>query len=165
MRTLTFFLACIPFKATHHAKRIVNIGGFARLADKPELVAARTTYESLLQPHRPAEPLCGALEVHLMFSFPFPKSASKRAVAAGTLRKTTRPDCSNLAKTFEDALGRCGFFRDDAQVVVLRVSKEYSERPGITVQLWELEEKKGTERATPAALPLFPGKGITSERF
>lgn len=36
---LDFTLVCIPPRTSHHAKRIVRVGAFSRLADKPELVA------------------------------------------------------------------------------------------------------------------------------
>jgi hypothetical protein len=37
---LSFTLACVPPRVTHHSKRIVRVGRFSRLADTPELKAA-----------------------------------------------------------------------------------------------------------------------------
>ncbi len=130
---IDFFLPCIPFKTTHHAKRIVRIGRFSRLADKPELVQARQTYESLLTPHRPAKPLEGALSLRIEFTFPYLKSHTKKERARVSLPKTSKPDCSNLAKTMEDCLVRMGFMIDDGQVFSLHVLKFYDSNPGIRI--------------------------------
>lgn len=129
---LEFFIHCVPFKATHHAKRIVRIGKFSRLADKAELRIARETYESLLVPFQIREPYQGPIALGLFFYFPYPKSMSEKQKRQGAA-KITKPDCSNLAKTFEDCLVRMGFLEGDQQVVKLITSKAYSEGPGIRV--------------------------------
>jgi Holliday junction resolvase RusA-like endonuclease len=134
---LDFFIACVPFKVTHHAKRIVRIGKFSRLADKKELRQARQTYESLLQPFRPQRSLTGPVRLSLTFSWPHLKSSSAKRRAAA-YPKTTKPDCSNLAKTFEDCLVRTGFFVDDAQVVELLVRKVHGGDVGIRVSIQEI---------------------------
>lgn len=136
-KTIDFFIPCAPFTVTHHAKRIVRIGKFARLADKPELVQARRTYESLLLPFRIPEPIKEPIVLGLFFKFPFPKSAPLKHRVLDRV-KTTKPDCSNLAKTFEDCLVRMGFFEGDQQVVKLIVSKTYSNIPGVRVIIEKL---------------------------
>ncbi len=129
---IEFFLPVVPFKASHHHKKIVRIGKFSRLADKPELVQARSTYESLLTEYAPATPLDGPIRLELNFYFPYNKSHSKKFKLT-VQPKDTKPDCSNLAKTFEDCLCRMGFFHDDGQVSQLIVRKFYSDKAGIGV--------------------------------
>lgn len=137
---IEFFLPVIPFKASHHHKKIIKIGKFVRLGDKPELQKARQTYESLLMPLRPQEPLRGAIMLELAFCFPFLKSHSKK-FKLSTKRKTTKPDISNLTKTFEDCLVRMGFFEDDSQVAKLSVSKYFTDKVGIRVRISEIPEE------------------------
>lgn len=135
---ISFFLDIVPFKATHHAKKIVRRGRFVGLADKPELVKARQTYESLLIPYKPEKPLDGAIFMQLVFYFPFNKSHSKKFREFPRYH-TSKPDCSNLAKTFEDCLARMGFFSNDSRVARLEVSKHFSDNPGIQVYIQEAQ--------------------------
>ena len=68
---MTFHVACVPPTTTHQAKRIVRLGRFARLADKPELVAARKTLGVLLTPFRPKAPLRGPVVLGVVFEWPW----------------------------------------------------------------------------------------------
>lgn len=138
MTHLSFFVACVPPTVTHHHKRIVRVGRFSRLADKPELTQARAALEALLEPHRPAEPLIGPVELHLEFTWPWLQSHTKRQRALGRVLRSTKPDCSNLAKTLEDRLGFLRFIENDATVAVLGVSKWFSDEPGIRVRIARL---------------------------
>src|SRR3990167_120693 len=78
---LRFHLACIPPKTSHHAKRIVRVGQFSRLADKPELVAAKGMLDGLLLPHQPAAPIVGPVSLELELTWPWRSSESKRVRA------------------------------------------------------------------------------------
>lgn len=49
-------------------------------------------------------------------------------------RPTKKPDCDNIAKIILDALNGIAY-RDDAQVVTLRVGKRYSLEPRVEVRL------------------------------
>ena len=55
--------------------------------------------------------------------------------------KTTRPDADGYVKEYMDALGECGFFKDDSFVVDLRVVKTYAEKESIWTQIEELGDK------------------------
>lgn len=55
--------------------------------------------------------------------------------------KTTRPDADGYVKEYMDALGECGFFKDDSFVVDLRVVKTYAEKASIWTQIEELGDK------------------------
>jgi Holliday junction resolvase RusA-like endonuclease len=73
----------------------------------------------------------GPLKLTAIFYLQRPKSAKKR------MRPHVRPDLSNFLKLVEDALNGLAF-KDDAQVCVLQVAKEYAteEQPvGVMVKL------------------------------
>jgi Holliday junction resolvase RusA-like endonuclease len=132
---VTFHLSCVPPTSSHHAKTIVRVRGFARIADKPALVAAKEMLDVLLLPHRPPAPLEGPLTLALTFTWPWAKSATKKLRALGRAPRASRPDCSNLAKTTEDRLVAMRFLQDDGQVVRLVVEKYWGDEAGITVSI------------------------------
>lgn len=132
---MTFHLSCVPPTVNHQRKQIVRIAGFSRLADRPQLVAAKEMLDVLLLPHRPPAPLEGPLTLALTFTWPWPKSASKKLRALGRSPRASRPDASNLAKTTEDRLTALRFMNDDGQVVRLVVEKYWGDDAGITVHL------------------------------
>ena len=88
-----------------------------------------------------ATPIASACAVSISALVPVPQSWSrkKRAAAlAGQLHLTTRPDVDNYAKIILDACNGVVFV-DDKQVVWLRVSKAYSDRPRLEAQIVVLE--------------------------
>jgi Holliday junction resolvase RusA-like endonuclease len=137
---LDVFLPCVPPTANHQRKRIVRVGQFARLADKPELVAAKAMIDALLMAHRPPAAFRGHVSLTLEYTWPWRAADSNRRRALGRVRKNTKPDCSNLAKTTEDRLVALCFLEDDAQVSELHVRKFYGDRPGIRVVLQSISE-------------------------
>lgn len=54
--------------------------------------------------------------------------------------KVTRPDCDNFVKEIQDVMTKLKFWKDDAQVVDLRVVKIYSEKASISISYEELPE-------------------------
>ncbi|MEO5820448.1 MAG: RusA family crossover junction endodeoxyribonuclease, partial [Vicinamibacteraceae bacterium] len=109
----------VPATTTHQRKRIARVGGHARLADSPELQATRQLLEvpsASGAAHRPREALVGIPLAQA-------RLALKAVRAAGRVPKATKPDCSNLAKIFEDRLPALRFFEDDARVVALSVEQ------------------------------------------
>lgn len=72
--------------------------------------------------------------------YPVPVSKSKRVKAqmlSGQLKPTKKPDCDNIVKIICDALN--GFaYKDDAQVVMVQISKEYSDDGHTLVKIWEI---------------------------
>lgn len=135
---LTFTLCCVPPKTSHHVKQIVRRGKFTGLADKPGLVAAKETLETLLLPHQPAQPVTGPVVVTFEFTWPWRGSELKRNIARGRIPHTVRPDLTNVAKTLEDRLVKLRFLEDDGQVVDLRLRKWWGGTPGIviTIEPW-----------------------------
>lgn len=80
-------------------------------------------------------PVEGPLKVVLMATFPYPKSWSKKRIAA-TRWHTSKPDADNLVKTL-DALNGV-LWVDDSQVAHCTAHKQYGEHPGLEVWVWKL---------------------------
>jgi len=138
---MEFFLSCVPPKATHHAKKIVRVGKFARLADNDKLVVAKETIDTLLLEHRPPHPMSGPTVLALEFTWPWRLKDKAGARARGRIPCDVRPDCSNLAKTTEDRLVALRFLEDDGQVVALLVRKWFGDTAGIHVRLWPFDSR------------------------
>ncbi|WP_082234996.1 RusA family crossover junction endodeoxyribonuclease [Halobacillus massiliensis] len=90
--------------------------------------------------HAPEELLEGSLDLLIKVYRPIPKSFSKKKTAeaeAGVLRPVTKPDNTNYAKGIEDALNGV-IYKDDSLIVDLHVSKYYSLKPRIVVEVSEV---------------------------
>lgn len=78
--------------------------------------------------------------IQITARYPIPKSKSKRvkaAMLAGQIRPAKKPDCDNIVKIVCDALNGIAY-RDDAQIVLAQVAKEYGDEPRTFVRLWEV---------------------------
>lgn len=87
-------------------------------------------------------PLTGAVELELIFQMPRPKSHFRSdgvTLKPGSqLRHVTRPDCTKLARSTEDAMtGKV--YLDDAQIVKQTHEKFFSDQPGAWVIVKEAE--------------------------
>lgn len=136
---MTFRLSCVPPTANHQRKQIVRVGTWTRLADKPELVAAKGMLDGLLLPHQPAAPLTGPITLQVEFTWPWLERHSRRVRACGRIPHVGRPDCSNAIKTLEDRLVALRFIEDDRGVVDLHVTKFWGNEPGIAVRIEPVE--------------------------
>ena len=142
---IAFQVACVPPTANHQRKKIVRLKmkdgrSFSKLADKPELVAAKGMLDSILMPFQPLAPIAGAVAMTLEFTWPWLKSHSKKVRQLGRIPHTSRPDCSNATKTLEDRLVALRFLEDDKAVVDLRVRKWWGDEPGIAVTICALAD-------------------------
>lgn len=135
MSSIAFFVACIPPRANHQRKRIVHIGKFSRLADKPELVAAKAMLDSVLLPHQPLMPVFGPVRLEVEFTWPWRQTEPKKRRVLGRVPHTSKPDCSNVLKTLEDRLVALRFIGDDSNVVEVTVRKYWGDEPGIRVRI------------------------------
>jgi Holliday junction resolvase RusA-like endonuclease len=78
--------------------------------------------------YAPPTPWDGPLALDLVYSFQRPRSARRRVYP------DVRPDAENLLKHQLDALNGI-LWRDDAQIVDLRVRKQYAAQPGLALSL------------------------------
>lgn len=122
--------------------RAVARGKFVRMYT-PEKTA---TYESTValsasEAMGNKAPMDGPLAVVMRIALPVPTSWSNRKKAQaldGIVLPTTKPDADNVVKGVFDAINGV-VWRDDTQVVDLRVIKRYSERPGVLMQVERVE--------------------------
>ena len=108
-------------KLTHQngiKTRVVD--GHAQVYKTPALRDLEAKYMALLRPYAPAEPWDCPIRLTTTWIFRKPKGAK------GTF-KTTKPDITNMIKTFEDCMTRCGFWKDDAKVFSHNSTKVWAE--------------------------------------
>lgn len=80
------------------------------------------------------------LAVSITAFYEVPKSYSKKKkqeMLDGQLYPTKKPDIDNIAKCVLDALNKLAY-RDDTQVVRLRMEKHYAEIPRVEVEIREV---------------------------
>src|SRR5690606_35673087 len=90
--------------------------------------------------HAPKELLDGPLQLDVKIYKPTLKSFSKKKKALaeqGLLRPTTKPDVDNYIKAIKDALKNV-IWKDDSQVVDLKASKYYSEKPRVEIKIKQI---------------------------
>jgi Holliday junction resolvase RusA-like endonuclease len=83
----------------------------------------------------------GAVSVNLFLDCQVPASWSQkkqRMALAGDLYPTTKPDADNVLKAICDGLNGVAW-RDDVQVVDVRMRKRYAATPCVRVELWAVE--------------------------
>ena len=66
--------------------------------------------------------------------------SNREKVYHGKLRPTKKPDLDNIAKIVLDSLNGLAY-KDDSQVVSLRIDKFYAEKPLVKVELYEVEHE------------------------
>lgn len=95
------------------------------------------TFQSEFPQHKPYE---GIIEANITAIFEVPKSYSKKKtndLLNSNNNYDHKPDCDNLAKIILDSLNGIAY-RDDAQVTILHVNKEYGEQSKVIVELKEI---------------------------
>lgn len=104
--------------------------------------SATRKYEDAVREHvqlamRGTELFSGPLTVTIHAVMPVPASWSNAKwtrACAGVIRPTGKPDGDNIAKSVADACNKV-VWRDDAQIVDLRVVKVYGKTPSIIVMV------------------------------
>lgn len=121
--SLEFFIHVNPPTATAQEKQVRAIHGRMIFYDPEPVKAARKLLTTCLMPFKPEKPFEGPLQLTAIWLFPIDSTHK-----VGEWR-TTRPDTDNLQKLLKDCLTRCGFWKDDAQVVREIVEKRWSDHP------------------------------------
>jgi Holliday junction resolvase RusA-like endonuclease len=123
--------------------KIVKIGGFSRMATPPKTVAYEGLIAHAAQTALAGRPLLdGPVGLTLILDCQVPASWSakkQRAALAGEHMPTTKPDADNVLKAVCDGCNGV-LWRDDVQVVELRVRKRYAAVPCVRVEAWELKQ-------------------------
>lgn len=134
MEELKFFINVDPPTATAQEKHVRVVDGRPLFFDPAPVKEAKSLLTGFLALYRPEQPLQGPVELSVLWLFDKGKSHSH-----GEWR-TTRPDTDNLQKALKDCMTKCGYWKDDAQVVREVVEKRWSEDPvGIFVAVRTLE--------------------------
>lgn len=149
MKEIRFFIKGVPSpggsksafclkKNGHYTGRavVVDAGGKKTKEWRQDVAAAAMEAMRLAD----SAPLTGAVELELIFQMPRPKSHFRSdgvTLKPGSpLRHVTRPDCTKLARSTEDAMtGIC--YVDDGQIVKQSHEKAFSDQGGAWVILRE----------------------------
>jgi Holliday junction resolvase RusA-like endonuclease len=93
-------------------------------------------------PHNKAEnePYRGAVKIDLTICLPMPKASKGKTIdmLANIIKPVKKPDCDNVEKSVLDGLTGAAFL-DDSQVCDCHTVKRYGARPGVFIQMEEME--------------------------
>lgn len=146
MRDLSFVL---PIEPPRHTAQQTGLRAVIGEDGKPFIIHYKRAenkriereYCDALRPHAPPAPLAPPVAVSLAFYYPATQQNAARMKRAGValVRRQTKPDLDNVAKSLVDALMRCGFVIDDSNVTQLFIQKfETIGAPRIAVRLREV---------------------------
>jgi len=131
---MEFFIAINPPTSTAQMKQVRVVKGKPVFYDPPAVKAARNMLSAHLAIHRPDKPMSGPVSLRVLWLFPRGKHHKN-----GEWR-ISKPDTDNLQKLLKDCMTRCGFWKDDAQVVSEAVEKRWADDPcGLYIEVNELE--------------------------
>lgn len=142
---LEFILHCEPPKHTAQGSSTIlknfKTGKFfiGKKANS-NAIQAKNELMWLLMPHRPQKPLEGAIKLEIDIFYSWRKSETKKNREKGQMPVITKPDLDNWVKQFNDCLTRLSFWRDDAQVFDMHLTKFYSDMPMIRVKITEFDK-------------------------
>lgn len=122
--------------------RATTVNGRVRMYDPKKSSEFKQYIGFVASQHAPRKLLEGPLRVTLAIYRPTLKSFSRRKTEQaekGLIRPITKPDIDNYIKSISDALNKV-IWKDDSQIVDLQVSKYYSEKPRIEVEIEEIDD-------------------------
>lgn len=119
--------------------------GVARVYDPGTAEAWKSEIAVALRQHIPPNATDRAVSVLLAFQMPRPKTHLRKD---GSLKDsasrlhTSKPDLDNLAKAVLDTMTQLGMYRDDSQIYLLELRKEYATncKPGCWISVHERED-------------------------
>lgn len=95
---------------------------------------ARAAWRALVEPYRPAKPMAGAVRLKVILCYHTDDEKKWHKY------KTTRPDGDNLLKIIKDAMTKAGYWKDDAQVAVEYINRQYVRASDyVDIEVEELE--------------------------
>jgi Holliday junction resolvase RusA-like endonuclease len=141
MKSINFIIPGPPVgKARPRVVRLKN--GFSHTYTPDKSVAYEELTRARYQEAAPnfRFPDGAQLCIQITACFPIPASKSKRIKADmrdGIIKPVKKPDCDNIMKIICDALN--GFaYKDDAQIVLAQIGKEYAEDGHTAVKIGEV---------------------------
>lgn len=143
MKRIAFFLNFEPNPPTithQDGLKTCVVNGHSHVYKSPELRELEAKYISRLKRFAPTEPWNCPTCLMTKWIFCKPKGAKGEF-------KTTRPDLTNMIKTLEDCMTRCGFWKDDALVcreVLEKVWHDPKEKHGVLISITELSNEGET---------------------
>ena len=129
-------LNLIPPTATSQENKVAVVNGRVMHYKSAGAKAAIRALTAALKPFAPDMPLDGPIRMVTVWRFPRGKTH-----ADGEWR-ITRPDTDNLQKALKDVMTRLGYWTDDSRVCCELVSKIWSDRPGISINLSPIESDR-----------------------
>lgn len=111
---------------------------YPQFYEKEKVKKAKDHLAFYLRQYAPKEPLTGPIGIKIEYHFGR-GSKPKKYIGAP---KDTKPDLDNMAKALLDVMTKLKFWNDDAQVVNLQISKNWSEdeEAGIWIVVTQLQE-------------------------
>lgn len=139
-RRVSAFLPMKPPSVTHNALVAYIVGGgkgmHAAIRKSDELKTAEDLIcvwlKSVTKVSENFQPLTGPLRLNVRWCF------GTSVLHPDGSPMTEKPDMSNMLKTFEDCLTRCGIIEDDRFIVDEHIAKGYADIMGIYFSVEEL---------------------------
>lgn len=134
---MKIFLLLDPPTATAQMKKIGIAHGKPYVYTPENVQKAKDEIIKHLKPFKPASPIIGPIELHVLWRFPKGKRYKHFEW------RVTKPDTDNLEKMLKDCMTEVGFWNDDAQVVKETAEKIWSDEPtGISIEINQLSKFK-----------------------
>ena len=119
--------------AIPQGSKAISRAGFMYESNKNLKAWRKHVTETLTQQHK-GKQLLGALAVRITVKFARPKTVTRKNV-------TVKPDVDKLARAILDSGTDAGIWKDDSQIIDLRITKDYTTYASqVQVAIWEIEE-------------------------
>ena len=127
--TKEFFHECNPPTGTAQQRK--HIGGGKSYLPAP-VKLAKAVWQTIMAKYAPETPLRGAITCEIGLTFPLDAKSRQNATECEFRPYLHKPDVDNIAKMILDAATAAGWWKDDAQVCKLTVSKMQGPITGIS---------------------------------
>lgn len=129
METYTILGTAIP-----QGSKSVSKQGYLFDSNK-NLRAWRKHCTETMQEQKQHETFTGPIHARIVIRLPKPKSVKRE-------HPSVKPDIDKLARAILDSATDAGIWKDDGQVVQLRVTKRYTEyASSVVMNIWELNDE------------------------
>jgi len=126
-----FVLQITPKSLQFSGKRVSRTASGIRFYKTDKATDYQNQIIFLAKKHAPKFPLYGPIRLDMVFVLPRPASLNRKKDHDGLIWAAKRPDRDNLIKPAQDALSRCGFWKDDSQICSGEILKVYCEKYSI----------------------------------